>query len=75
MRSTSTVNSQSQVHLSFVISGSTVAVVGMILMITSTLAFIGMAAFGVAVALAGVVMAKRTKTDGKKPVTMAPGDD
>ena len=36
--------------------------VGMILTITSTMAFVAMTAFGIAVVVAGVVLAKRSKT-------------
>jgi hypothetical protein len=68
----SKVAASSQVQMSLIISGSTVAVVGMTLMITSTYAFIGMVVFGLAAVTAGVVMAKRAKTG---EVTSSPRAD
>lgn len=50
------------VSTSMVITGSTVAIVGMILLITATFAFIMMIAFGVAVAALGLLISRRAGT-------------
>lgn len=52
---------------SFIISGSTVAVVGMIFIITITWAFIGMLAFGLIMVVLGVLTVRRKATQGGVP--------
>jgi len=45
---------------SMVLAGSTVAVVGIVLSLTNTMAFVMMIAFGAAVAAAGIFLSKRS---------------
>ncbi len=59
---TMTESESTGVSTSMVITGSTVAIVGMILLITATFAFIMMIAFGVAVAALGLLISRRAGT-------------
>ncbi len=53
-----------RIAMSFIISGSTLAVVGMIFIITITQAFIGMLAFGSIMVAVGVLTDRREASRG-----------
>jgi len=63
-----------EVATSMIVSGSTVAVVGGILILTKTWAFSAMLAFGLVVTILGIVIGTRSSVTRQEPDEQPPTD-